>query len=150
MFSWHAHDSFVGFNIFLEKTRGGLQVKKKSSTIRFQFVLISQSVEMDKRCTLHRPIIQKCPKPVRKFLKELKREALWTMLHFPYCSSMEPALKTVSTSFDIACLIPGLSQMGTWDGSISYYLLLTMWPLWCEAFSAQPFPGTSKINNCHE
>lgn len=74
-------------HLWIAKTAGKLKAKNiLGRTGRLQFVL-------GQKITLHRLIIQKCPKPVRKFLKELKRKVLRTMLRFPYCSCMEPALK---------------------------------------------------------
>lgn len=62
-------------------------------------------------------------KPVRKCLKELKREVLWTMLHLTYCSSMEPALKTVSRSFWHRLVNPSAQPNGH---SKQQYLLLSL------------------------
>lgn len=119
-------------------TAFGLSAIKKSSNIGwFQFVLPAQSVEMDKRPLSTHWSSKNVLKPVRKFLKELKREVLWTMLRFPYCSFMEPALKQ--------CLDPltlPVNPSAQSNGHLKQqHLLLTVWLLWCKAFKAKPFPG---------
>lgn len=124
-----------------------LKAKISKHRGRFQFVIVAQSVGMDKRSLFTDWSSKKCPKPVRKFLKELKREVLWTMLRFPYCSTMEPALKQC---LDPLTLPANPSDQSNGHLKHQYLLLLTMWLLWCKALTAKPFPGTWKINNFHD
>lgn len=107
--------------LWVVKTAGQLEVKRSPSCTCCSVCRDGQKI------FLYRLVIQKKKKnvlkPVRKCLKELKREVLWTMLHLTYCSSMEPALKTVSRSFWHRLVNPSAQPNGH---SKQQYLLLSL------------------------
>ena len=126
--------------LWVVKTAGRLGVKRSLSCTSCSVCGDGQKI------FLYRLIIQKKKekknvlKPVRKCLKELKREVLWTMLHLTYCSCMEPALKTVSRSFWLCLVNPSAQPNGH---SEQQYLLLSLihnvvaliWSIQCHTVS---------------